>query len=484
MGAMQVVYDKGKVSKVSHFPMNTLRAGKADEKGNITTWFYHKDWANKKPSEDPKPFKAFGFGNKKEIEIYIVKPYVSGFFYYAPIDYSGALPYAKLESEIADYLVNDVMNGFSGTKVVNFNNGVPADDEKRKEIANDVKRKVTGSKGDKVIISFNSSNENKTTVDDIPLVDAPQHYEYLSKECFEKLIVAHKITSPMLLGIRDTGSGLGNNADEIKTATLLLDNITVRPYQEEIIDALDEILAVNNISLNLYFKTLQPLEFIENATVDAETIEQETGVKLSEQHTPTTIADALIEKGEDFDSDWILIDESDVDNDLENDLDLEISELNNPKKTILQKLASIVAIPNAKSEQDTKIDGVTFKTRYKYGGAPNGEREFCNKMLNADKLYRKEDLERVDSETVNPGHGHEGQPYNVFLYKGGVNCKHKFVRQTFISAKDTNIDVNNPNAQKIAVAKAEELGYRIRNPKEVSMKPFDMPRNGHHPDYK
>ena len=44
----------------------------------------------------------------------------------------------------------------------------------------------------------------------------------------------------MLLGVRDTGGGLGNNADEIKTATLLYDNFSYKPYQLEIIEALDE----------------------------------------------------------------------------------------------------------------------------------------------------------------------------------------------------------------------------------------------------
>jgi len=48
----------------------------------------------------------------------------------------------------------------------------------------------------------------KTTVDDIPLNDAPAHYQYLSDEAFKKLIVGHRVTSPMLLGVRDGNSGL------------------------------------------------------------------------------------------------------------------------------------------------------------------------------------------------------------------------------------------------------------------------------------
>jgi hypothetical protein len=179
MASMQVIYLNGQVKSVEHFPIHTLRAEKCNDKGEIEAWFYHPDWSKYKKGDELKRIPAFKFGNGKEVEIYVIKPYISGYHYYTPIDYSGALPYAMLEQEISDYLINDVMNGFSGTKVINFNNNIPPE-EKSQEVANDVKRKLTGSRGDKVIVSFNASAENKTTVDDIPLNDAPAHYEYLS----------------------------------------------------------------------------------------------------------------------------------------------------------------------------------------------------------------------------------------------------------------------------------------------------------------
>jgi hypothetical protein len=484
MAAMQVGYDKGNVVFIDHFPMHTLRAEKCNDKGEIEAWYYHPDWSKKKPNDEVKRIPAFGFGNKKDVEIFVLKPYVSGYHYYTPIDYSGALPYAKLEEEISDYLINDVQNGFSGTKIINFNNGIPPE-EKREEIANDVKRKVTGAKGQKTIVSFSNNKEQATEVIDIPLNDAPAHYEYLSKECFEKLVVGHRVTSPMLLGIRDTGGGFSNNADEIKTATLLFDNIVIKPYQLEIIEALNEILAVNNIKLKLYFKTIQPLEFVDATGMNAETTEEETGVKLS-AHTDPNIALSLIEKGEVLGEEWVLIDETEVDVDSELELDAEIEALNNKKKpSLLQKLAStITGRPNAKSGQDQNIDGVRFITRYKYSGEQTGEREFCKSMLSADKLYRKEDIETTNSNVVNPGQGHDGASYNLFLFKGGVNCKHKWMRQTYVSFDNIKIDVNNPLATQISTNKAESYGYRVRNPKEVAMKPIDMPNNGHHPNYK
>ena len=487
MAAMQIIYLNGKVKSVEHFPMHTLRAEKCNDKGEIEAWFYHHDWANYRKGDVLKRIPAFGFGNGREVELYIIKPYISGYHYYTPIDYSGALPYAMLEQEISDYLINDVMNGFSGTKVINFNNNIPPE-EKRQEVANDVKRKLTGSKGDKVIVSFNASAENKTTVDDIPLNDAPAHYEYLAKECFEKLIVGHRVTSPMLLGIRDTGGGLGNNADEIETATRLFDNIVIRPYQLEIIEAIDEILSINGIALNLYFKTIQPLDFIDINTMNAETNEEETGVKMSkvccstEDSLDDETAQSLIDLGELENENWLLIDESEVDYD--ND-DTENELLNNePKQSLLSKIYNFVstgtARPNAKSDQDENIDGVRFITRYVYAGeTSSNSRLFCKKMTQVDKVYRKEDILRMSEQAVNKGWGPRGaDTYSIWLYKGGGACHHRWNKRVYASFEGVNIDVNSPRARIIAGRTAEKYGYTIKNPELVSQRPIDMPNKG------
>lgn len=473
MAAMQVVMEKGKVKTLDHFPMHTLRAEKCNDKGEIEAWYYYPDWAKKKPSEAAKRIPAFGFGNGNEVEIYVIKPYVSGFHYYTPIDYSGALPYSVLEEEISDYLINDVQNGFSGTKVINFNNGIPTE-EMRDKIKRDVLNKLTGSRGEKVIVAFNANAESKTTVEDIPLNDAPAHYDYLSKECFEKLIVGHRVTSPMLLGIRETGGGLGNNADEIKTATLLFDNIVIKPYQLEIIDALDEVLAVNEISLKLYFKTIQPLEFVDVSGMNAETTEEETGVKMS-SHLDSIDLDSF---GEEIDlNEWELIDAREVSYEEEAKLDAELEALNNPKKSILSKVWNFVstgiANPNAKSEQDGKL----FKSRYRYSGDLGANsRPFCVKMLSANKVYRKEDIMRMSQTKVNEGWGPKGaDTYDVFLYKGGGACHHFWTRETY--RKKT--DINSPLAAQITPAQARKEGEILpTNNPLVYQKPIDMPNQG------
>ena len=469
-GSFQVLYQKGQVKKAEHFPRQTLRAEKCNEDGKIEAYYYHPDWSKVKRSDKPQRIAAFGFGNGNEPEIKIVKKYVSGYDYYCPVDYQGGLAYAELESEIADYLINDVQNGFSGTKVVNFNNGVP-DREKQMQIKNDVMHKLTGSRGEKVIIAFNNNAESKTTVDDIPLNDAPQHYEYLSNECSSKLIVAHRVTSPLLLGIRTENNGLGSNADEIKTAALLFDNITIKPYQDLLTDCMDDILAINGISLKLYFKTLQPLAFIDtdNAITD-ESREEETGVKLSAEFDDNKMFDLLDEFGEEEDlENWVLVDERQVDYDQEEALDKMIG------------LASTgSARPNASSEQDGEVEDMKFKVRYQYAPlkTQSNSREFCKKMVSAKKIYRKEDIQQMSTRAVNAGWGLNGAAtYDIWLYKGGGACHHFWMRKTYM-AVDVKPDATNPNTE-ISVNKAKKEGFTPEtNDPKVAKRPVDMPNKG------
>ena len=279
--AIQVIYskDRSKIVQLEHMPIETLRAEKCNEDGDVPAYYYFKDWANIKRSDVPLRIPAFRMSNEG-IEIYYIKPYKSGFYYYSPVDYQGGLQYAELEEEVSNYHLNNIMNGLAPSMLINFNNGTPNQQE-RQLIEKKIAQKFSGtSNAGKFILAFNDNKESQAEITPVQLSDAHNQYQFLSEESTQKIMVAHRIVSPMLLGIKD-GSGLGNNAEEIKTASLLMDNTVIRPFQELLIDCFDQILAYNDISLNLYFTTLQPLEFtdVDKSVQDADTIEEETGVE-------------------------------------------------------------------------------------------------------------------------------------------------------------------------------------------------------------
>mgnify|MGYP003146498214 CR=1 FL=1 len=282
--AVQVIYSKGrkKIAQLEHMPIETLRAEKANEEGDIPAYYYFKDWANIKRSDTPLRIPAYGMSNE-DIEIYYIKPYKSGFYYYSPVDYQGGLQYAELEEEVSNYHLNNIMNGLAPSMLINFNNGTP-NQEERQLIETKIAQKFSGtSNAGKFILAFNDNKESQAEITPVQLSDAHNQYQFLSEEATKKIMVSHRIVSPMLLGIKDS-SGLGNNADEIKTASLLMDNTVIRPFQELLIDSFDQILAYNEIALNLYFTTLQPLEFteVDKEIQDKETIEEETGVEMEQ----------------------------------------------------------------------------------------------------------------------------------------------------------------------------------------------------------
>ena len=476
--AIQVHYsdDHKKILKAFHMDMNLVAMEKCDEYGQINGYYYSDNWEDIKKFP-PKRFSAFGT-SKDKVEILCIKPYAVGMKYFATPDYVAGTAYALLEEEISDYLINEVQNGFSGTKVVNFNNGQP-DIETQNLLQSQIKQKLTGSKGQRVIVGFNNNKETATTVDDIPLNDAPDHYQFLATECEKKIMVSHSITSGLLLGL-GSANGFGSNADELKNAFVLFDNMVIRPLQQLLIDALEQILNYNGNTAKLFFRTLQPLEFtdLENVST-AEEKQEETGTELSAQVDISSF-------GEEVGKDWVLIDIKEVDyenDDLENEMlskDLEPS--------LLSKVYNFVstgdARPNITSKQDKTIDGIKFLTRYVYAGKMSeNSRDFCKAMMSSAKVYRKEDIIKMGTMPVNKGWGPKGaDTYSIWLYKGGGDCNHRWNKAVYATFEGKAIDVQ--TARKIAGKKAEKLGYKVVNNQLVSTLPKDMPFNGFLPTNK
>lgn len=487
--AIQVHYnDKhDRILKAFHMPVNLLRAEKCNKDGEIEAYYYSDDWTDVK-KYPPTRIPAYGY-SKDKIEILFSKPYAVGMKYYAYPDYQGAVPYALLEEEIADYLINEVQNGFSGTKVVNFNNGVPTE-EQQSIITNKVLGKLTGSKGQKVIVAFNDNMDTKTTVDDLPLNDAPEHYTYLSEECMRKIMLGHNVTSPLLFGIAGA-NGFSSNADELQNSFILFNNMVIKPLQDEILEALDTILSFNGISLNLFFKTLKPLEFtdLENAQ-NSEQVAEETGTELSKhEHVSGDVAKALIELGEEPNENWLLIDEFPVDYDLDDSENEMLSK--ELKKSLFSKLVELVstgdARPNITSKQDKVIDGIKFITRYVYEGKTGGKsgkaRDFCTEMMEAKKVYRKEDIQKMSGQSVNAGFGPNGAAtYDIWLYKGGPNCYHRWNKQVYATFSGKALNIGSKELKQVAVRKAEKLGYVVKNEALVSTRPIDTPTRGYLPN--
>ena len=480
--------DKKKYVQAKHFPQQTLRPAKCNDKGEIEKYYYYPDWANIKRGTQPTEIRAWGYDQNANECILTIKPYSTGSFYFAPVDYQGGTQYANLEAEISNFHINNIMNGLAPSMLINFNNGQPPA-EVKDTVESQIKAKFGGSSNaGRFIISWNDGKDSAADITPVQLSDAHNQYQFLSSESMQKVMVSHRVVSPLLLGIKD-GTGFGNNADELKSASILFDNVVIRPFQRLVIDAVTKVLNHNGFHLNMYFKTLQPLEFTDltGNVVDDQTREEETGVSLSLKKKidlgDMTIADEdswlehLKSRGEIINDEvWELIDVTEV-TDADEELRFNMAYEN----------------PNKKSGDDKGV----YKIRYRYG--PNivadNSRQFCSTMVQESKggvIYRREDILTMGDAGVNGQFAPSGQSsYSIWKYKGGVNCHHRWERLTFrrkqIKGKflpkqpgetGENRDLENYNEVSNKSANAAGVPFSPSGWETASTRPIDMPNKG------
>jgi hypothetical protein len=444
----EVIETKGKeLSSIKHIPKNLVVPSLVDEDNEIKSYWFSRDWSKQHQN---KPIEIPAFGYKKAPKtIYNLKPYTPNCVYFANPAYFSGLQYCESEEEISNLYLSSIKNGLSGGYIINVPDGVNLQPEEKDAFERSVKQRLTGStNASNFIISFNG-RDIEVTITPFPVNDnIHKQWEFLTTEATQKILTAHRATSPSLVGIISS-SGFSNTADEMDMAEKQLMKRVIKPKQDAILEAIEEILVAYGINLDLYFKPLT-----EEVTA--------TPTQLSEQcnhEKKNDDLEALLGLGEDEDlENYDIADECEVD--YEEDI----------------KLARVVSSnPNNKSEDDNK----DVLIRYRYAGRTTGERDFCNRMINANKVFRKEDIIAAKDKVVNPGWGLNGaNTYSIWLYKGGGNCYHKWNRVIYLK-KDVKIDVNSPLAETISTSKARQKGFKVPvNESKVSVAPIRMPNQG------
>lgn len=506
--AFQVIYtkDRNEIAEIWHAPVNKYMPERCNEDGDIEAYYYSADWSDN--NINPKRIPAFGFGSKElneidepecPMEIFYFQPYSPGTFYFSPVDYQGGLQYAEMEEQIADFHLNNLENGFHDLTIINFNNGIPPE-EKQSEIERGIKNKWSGTHGQRVVVSFNQDKETAPTIESAGIQDADKLFDLLSKESTEKLMRSHRITSPMLLGIKDN-TGLGNNADELKTAYLLMQSMVVQPYQDCIIEGIQQLAVINGIHLDYFMNPLRPLEFATDeaqAQVTDEQIQKEQGVEGEQLESEVEVNEhlknlsgkqqqqldrivrkfnkgdltelqAIIQLKSSFgfteelakqylgldittlsaykpfldDEQGVLIaaKAKELGEVISDEWELYSEEKVEDSETELTavKLFSQFADADNKSTQDRGL----FKIRYAYApeSANADSRQFCKDMValaTQGLVYRKEDIDAMSSAGVNGQFSEKGKStYDIFKFKGGAYCHHYWMRRIYMRKRNS-----------------------------------------------
>jgi hypothetical protein len=522
--ALNVVWtkDRTQIAEIYHIGVDKIRAEKPNKLGKVEGYYVSADWADIRQN---KPYRVPAFNTNDRTSpnqiLYtgLYSPNMNA--YYTP-DYVAANNWALVDQRVAEFHLSNISNGFSGSFMLNFANGVPTQEE-RFQIEQSLADKFTGaSNAGKFILTF---SDDKTRTPDITAItpsDLDKQYLALQELLVQNILTGHRVTSPILMGIK-SDTGLGNNADELNSAANFYLNTVILPFQSHLIKTLRKIFTVNNMDMPVRFEQLKPIttRFTNQdlmAVMTQDEIREELGlpplneeVVVDEDFTKMskyTELDAFIEEfGEDIPEEWELIDEEVVDGE-HNDFDFE-KELNKVAKEKIELAEAIVAKPNIIARdpkekdnssneggtKDTYIDqdGVNrsysdfYKVRYVYAtdefltNKSGTSREFCELMVGANKVYRKRDILNANSLDVNPGFGHYGtERYNLFLFKGGPQCRHYWLRRIYKSSL-RNAKKPIKDAEVISHTKAVSEGFTVkRNDKLVAIAPQRMKNNGYY----
>ena len=500
--ALHIVWNRERTEIVElyHVPVERVRAGRPNEMGKVDTYFISADWSNTRANK-PYPVPAFNVNDRTSgSQLLYTGAYSPNMDVYHTPDYLAANNWCLVDQKVAEFHLNNIENGFSGSYFVSFANGIPTQEERR-QIEQSLVDKFTGaSNSGKFILTFSDDKTRTPEITPISVSDADKQYLALQELLVQNILTGHRVTSPMLMGIK-SDTGLGSNVDELNAAGNFYLNTVVKPFQLHILNTLQTIFSVNNMDLPVQFVQLKPItvEFTSQdlkGVMTEDEIREEVGLKpladvevREDFASEKTELDKFIEEfGEDIPEEWELIEEEVVDGEHQ---DFNYEEVLNELMTEKLELASTGrAIPSRKSEQDglSKKSGDYFRVRYVYSQdnfltSKTGEkRDFCKKMTAAKKLYRKEDIINMGSKEVNKGWGPKGNSdtYSIWLYKGGGNCHHFWSRRIFKTVIGESKTTKIEDADMIGYTKARSEGFTAKkNDKLVATPPRKMKNNGY-----
>jgi hypothetical protein len=552
--ALNIVYsqDRTQIAEVYHVDVSKLRCAKPDEFGKTTGFYISSDWTNTRQNK-PYYVPAFNPNDRTSANqiLYagLYSPNMNS--YYIP-DYVSCNNWALIDGKVSEFHLQNVSNGFSGSYMISFANGIPTAEE-RNEIERSLASKFTGeNNAGKFILTFSDDKTRVPEITPISPSDLDKQFLALQELLVSNITSGHRITSKTLMGL-DSGNGFSSNADELNSAANFYHNTVIVNFQNRILKVLSKIFKVNDMDMPVQFVQLKPIttkftnqdlaavltpneireemgyepldvdvevreDFSKVGMVDGKpvfsTIEEAeahsktlgcvgyhehdldgtTGYMACEGHEEATELSRFIEEfGEDMSEDWELIDEENVNGEHE-DFDFE-AELNKLVEGKTELASTGTARPNASSNQDGVNESYNeyYKVRYFYTKdtalSQEGEtREFCRLMMNAKKIYRKEDILQLTGKPVNKGWGPKGNSatYSIWLnncskhkfYKGGGNCHHFWERKIYkTSLRNAKADIN--SKQIISEAKAISEGFTLKkNSPLVAKAPKTMKNNG------
>lgn len=212
--ALEIVWNlQGRISQIAHKNFGNIRRSPEGDK-----FWYADEWKEFGEPDGLCTYEPFNPEKRLGKQLYYYCSYAPSVRYYPVPEYLGALAYIETDARIANYHVNNLRNGFLGGFLFNFNNGVPSDEEQR-EIKKQLLRQMKGDDGERIVVNFNDTQETGLKIEPLNANDLDKQFNILNETIQTEIFVAHRVTSPMLFGVRTSGQ-LGGRSELIEAYEL------------------------------------------------------------------------------------------------------------------------------------------------------------------------------------------------------------------------------------------------------------------------
>jgi hypothetical protein len=298
--ALQIVWSKAseKVAEVYHMDFAKIRSNVDN-----TEFYYSDNWADYRPKF--AVYKTFNPEKREGVQILYYREYRPNLSTYPLPDYIGAIPYIESDVEVANFHRSNLQNNFFFGGILNFNNGIPTPEEQR-ELARriNVRHGSTDNAG-RWIINFSDGQDKAPNVIPIQPTDLDKQFDILNNTIQQEIFVAHRVTSPMFMGIRVEGQ-LGGRNEMIDSFKLFQQN-EIKPDQKHFEKLFNYIAEFNGVADAYRVEELEPFnpEFSETTLLEIATkdeLREMAGLKQIEvdeqikniENLPVLIQDKII----------------------------------------------------------------------------------------------------------------------------------------------------------------------------------------------
>ena len=275
---LQIIYNAlGVIKDVFHIEFQKVRASK-----DLSTFYVKNDWSLSDFKEKPREYPAFNINDPKGAQILFVKQYNPKSDVYPLPSYFQGLNYIESDIQVSRHILGNAKHNFVATKLINFNNGLPQEEEQA-DVEMDLKKKFTNHDGDRVVIAFNPSRENAVDIVDLGETSlTKEDFTNVNNLIQQEIFSCHQVTSPMLFGIKTEGQ-LGGRS-EIRDAYQIFQNTYVNERQQEHEVTFSKLMNLAGIPGEHTIIPVEPLSFefseaIMSANMTRDEIREKLGLK-------------------------------------------------------------------------------------------------------------------------------------------------------------------------------------------------------------